>query len=59
MDIDNNKLYIVLEELKLMINKNKNSIKILGYSFKINKSKIVEKFFIIMERFRGSLKKVI
>ena len=52
---------MALDELKFMIKKNdcENIIKIKAFSYKINGLKHVTKFFIIMEKFAGSLKKAV
>ena len=52
---------MALDELKFMIKKNgsENIIRIKAFSYKINSSKHVTRFFIIMEKFAGSLKKAI
>jgi hypothetical protein len=52
---------MALDELKYMIKKNdsENIIKIKAFSYKINGLKHVTKFFIIMEKYAGSLKKVV
>jgi hypothetical protein len=52
---------MALDELKFMIKKNgsENIINIKAFSYKINSLKHVTKFFIIMEKFAGSLKKAV
>ena len=52
---------MALDELKFLIKKNgcENIINIKAFSYKINGLKHVTKFFIIMEKFAGSLKKAV
>ncbi len=51
-------LFIALDELKYMVKKTdrENIIKIKAFSYKMNRLNYVTKFYIIMEKFKSSLK---